>query len=182
MIFSVGFPTLSYERACDFRQYLRTTGRSLTVQLNMEKEKTPMPAKKQIILGCMWDSAKARVRTAPVKVVKYLRRIKNMLQSRTSSVEDLQKLHGNLNYASEVSPFGRPFLAALITPTIGKEPKDLVDVTPLAKMGLRIWYKILLANRGTSFSFILNQLPRSDYGIFADASKEWGIGGCCGPF
>ena len=96
-------------------------------------------------------------------------------------MESLLKLHGNLNYAAEVSPFGRPFLAALTTPTVGKDLKDNVEVTSLAKMGLRIWKKILRANRGTTFSFILSQLPSSDHAIFADAAGEWGIGGCCGP-
>ena len=139
-----------------------------------------MPARKQIILGCMWDSVKARVRTSPKKIIKYLSRIEQLLRSDTSTVENLLKIHGNLNYAAEVSPFGRPFLAALIRPTVGKKPKDSVEVTSLARMGLRIWKKILSANRGTTFSFILSQLPSSDYAIFADAAGEWGIGGCCG--
>ena len=104
-----------------------------------------------------------------------------LLQSDTSTVKNLLKIHGNLNYAAEVSPFGRPFLAALIAPTVGKELNDTVEVTALARVGLRTWKKILRANKGTIFSFILSQLPSSDYAIFADAAEEWGIGGCCGP-
>ena len=37
-----------------------------------------------------------------------------------------------------------------------------------------------MANRGLSFKFVLNKLPRCDLDIFVDASLEWGIGGCCG--
>ena len=49
-----GFPNCnSYELACDFRQYLVNNGRALTIVLNMDEQKTPMPAEKQIILGCM---------------------------------------------------------------------------------------------------------------------------------
>ena len=91
------------------------------------------------------------------------------------------KVHENLNYAAGVTPFGRPFLAPLTSATVGKEPTDAVPVTPIIKIGLRIWERILRANRGSTFSFILNELPRSEYAIFVDASTEWGIGGCCGP-
>ena len=85
-----------------------------------------------------------------------------------------------MNYAAEVTPFGRPFLAPLITPTIGRKAKDVVTLPPLAKTGLRIWSKILIANRGSSFAFILNDLPRAKNAIFVDASTEWGVGGCYG--
>ena len=48
------------------------------------------------------------------------------------------------------------------------------------KMNLRLWKIILTWNRGSGFDFVLNRLPRSENDIFVDASKEWGIGGCCG--
>ena len=85
-----------------------------------------------------------------------------------------------MNYAAEVTAFGRPFLAPLITPTIGRQAKDVVTLPPLAKVGLRIWSKILSANRGSSFAFILNDLPRAKNAIFVDASTQWGVGGCYG--
>ena len=47
-------------------------------------------------------------------------------------------------------------------------------------MCLRVWYKILVANRGISLAFVLNSLQRCTDDIFVDASTEWGIGGCCG--
>ena len=49
-----GFPNCgSFEKACDFREYLCKTGKSLTVEFNMKPSKTPMPAKMQVILGCL---------------------------------------------------------------------------------------------------------------------------------
>ena len=71
-------------------------------------------------------------------------------------------------------------MAPLITPTINKKAKDVVEITPLAHMSLRIWKKILRANRGSSFTFILSQLPAARDIMFVDAATEWGIGGCCG--
>ena len=170
----------SYHRALAFRNYLCVTGKSLTVEFNMKIKKTPLPATQQIILGCMWDSKLERVRTSPDKRIKYLKRIEELLGKTVTTVKSLQKIHGNLNYAAEVTPFGRPFLAPLVTPTIGKEPAEVVTVPPLAKVSLRIWARILRANRGSSFAFILNNLPKAKNAVFVDASTEWGVGGCYG--
>ena len=49
-------------------------------------------------------------------------------------------------------------------------------------MGLRIWRKMIVRNRGLSYKFILGKLPRSEFDIFVDASETWGIGGCCGIY
>ena len=88
-------------------------------------------------------------------------------------------MHGNLNYASGVSPFGRPFLGPLMSLATRHGRKEVVSIPPVVKMCLRVWLKLLVANRGISFAFIL-KLPPSAEDVFVDASTEWGIGGCCG--
>ena len=103
-----------------------------------------------------------------------------MLSSSSVCVEDIQTLHGNLNYAAGVTPFGRPFLAHLTNAVGGASRKDRICISELVKMCLRLWKTILTSNRGISFDFLLNRLPRCETDIFVDASKEWGIGGCCG--
>ena len=47
-------------------------------------------------------------------------------------------------------------------------------------MAIEIWILILRANRGITFEYILNKMPRAQFGWFVDASTSWGIGGCCG--
>ena len=89
-------------------------------------------------------------------------------------------MHGNLNYAAEVAPFGRPFLAHLTNAISAANQDGFVRVTEIMRMGLRIWLRILLHNRGVSFDFVLGKLPRCSHDIFVDASTEWGIGGCYG--
>ena len=103
-----------------------------------------------------------------------------MLSSSSVCVEDIKTLHGNLNYAAGVTPFGRPFLAHLTNAAGGASRKDRICISELMKMCLRLWKTILTSNRGISFDFLLNRLPRCETDIFVDASKEWGIGGCCG--
>ena len=85
-----GFPhSLSYEKAFRFREYLCKVGKSLTVEFNTKVEKTPLPARRQVILGCLWDSVSARVRTSIKKRSKYLKRIHHKIESSTTTVEDL---------------------------------------------------------------------------------------------
>ena len=79
-----------------------------------------------------------------------------------------------------MSPFGRPFLAALTIAISGRDLRETVPVTKTMRGGLEIWDRILAANEGVSFDFILGQLPRCHSDIFVDASTEWGIGGHCG--
>ena len=89
-------------------------------------------------------------------------------------------LHGNLVFAAGVAQFGRPFLASLSSLVAGKKKWEVVTLTKLARLSLRVWKRMLLSNRGLSFDYILGNLPRSKYDIFVDASTSWGIGGCCG--
>ena len=97
----------------------------------MKVTKTPLPAERQIILGCQYDSTAQHVKTAPNKRRKYLRRIQNLLEKSSSTVEMILQLHGNLNYAALVAPFGKPFLAPLTACTRGHKDQDIVPVTKL---------------------------------------------------
>ena len=150
----------SYDRALHFRNYLCSTGEKLTISFNMKINKTPLPARQQVILGCLWDSVERRVRTAEKKRKKYRRKIASFLSKSTTTTEDILKLHGSLNYAAQVAPFGRPFLAPLTNLTTYKEPRDKVVIDDLTRKGLGIWEKILRVNRGISFDFVLSKLPR----------------------
>ena len=128
----------SYEKACHFRAYLCRIGELLTIKFNRKPTKTPLPSKRQIILGCLWNSVDRRVRTSEKKKRKYLARIMNLLSRDNASVKEILQIHGNLNYAAEVIPFGRPFLAPLSNLTVEHEQKDMVNICPLSKMGLRV--------------------------------------------
>ena len=103
----------SYERAMLFRKYICETGASLTIRFNMKETKTPLPSTKQVILGCLYDAINRRIRTAEKKREKYFTRILHVMASRTTSVKEMQQLHGNLNFAAQTAPYGRPFLAHL---------------------------------------------------------------------
>ena len=170
----------SYGRALAFRKYIHDTGTALTLKFNMLVHKSPLPAKQQVVLGCLYDSSKRHVRTAEKKRVKYLQYIRLHLKSPKTTLQMIQKLHGYLNFAAEVAPFGRPFLACLTNAIRTADEDGNVVITDSIKQSLRVWARILTANRGVSFTFVLGNLPRCPDDIFVDASEAWGIGGCCG--
>ena len=102
----------------------------------------------------------------------YRKKIKEVIKVEYTSVTDIQKLHGYLNYAAGVEPFGRPFLAALTIAISRRQQNEEVRVTKEMRTCLRIWDNILNSNVGLSFDFILGKLPRSPYDEFVDASTE----------
>ena len=176
-----GFPhNKSLGLALHFRRYLVSTGASLTFIFNPKPTKTPLPARKQVILGCLYDSVARRIRTAQEKREKYILRIRNILRKKEASVSEILQLHGNLNYAAGVSPFGRPFLSTLTAAIRGRKTSEVVPLPKTMASALRIWRSILFANRGVTFDFVLGNLPRCPDDIFVDASTEWGLGGVCG--
>ena len=128
----------SFEPARHFREFMCSTGAFLTITFNLEVSKTPPPAKRQKILGRIFDSVTRRVTTAPDKREKYLVRLRAMCRDATTTRKLLEKLHGNLAYAAGVEPFGRPFLAPLTTAMCGSKEGDAIVLPSQAKMGLRV--------------------------------------------
>ena len=53
----------SFGRALDLHRYMCETGASLTLVFNPQPKKTPLLARKQVILGRLYDSISRRVRT-----------------------------------------------------------------------------------------------------------------------
>ena len=172
--------TPNVARATHFRGWMCAAGKHLTMKFNMKPKKTPPPARKQTILGRRFNSTTRRITTDRTKREKYLGRVRSMILEPTTTRKKLEKLHGCLSYVADIEPFGRPFLAHLTNAMSGTKPNEEIVLSPQTKMGLKVWFCILYQNKGISFDFVLNRLPRTEFCIFADASTSWGIGGCCG--
>ena len=135
-------------------------------------KKSPIPARRQIILGCLYDSIARRIKTAEKKKTKYIQRIAQIVMTDRTTTPEILRLHGKLSYAAVVTPFGRPFLPALFDLIKHKRPTEVVNIRESTKLSLHIWLKILDSNRGISYDFVLNKLPRAKNPIFVDASTE----------
>ena len=127
-----------YEVAVKLREFICEMGKRLTFVFNEKPHKTPLPAKQQVILGCLYDSVAKRMMSSAEKVFKYVTRIDAILASETVQVLDLMSLHGNLCFAANVAPFGKPFLAAISCLMAGRHRYDTVRLNDMSKMGLRI--------------------------------------------
>ena len=91
-----------------------------------------------------------------------------------------EKLVGNLTYAAQVAPFGRPFLSALSEQLSNTKHQNFITVSNSVRSALLIWKIILMCNRELSFNFILGRLPRAKNEWFIDASTNFGCGGLVG--
>ena len=161
----------SYELALNLRMYILSTGAKLTFIFNKKPHKTPLPSRQQVILGCLYDSTLKKMKSSGSKVTKYVGRIDELLANGMAQAVDVMSLHGNLCFAANVAPFGKPFLAALSALVVGRKKSDVVALEELSIMCLRIWKKMLTINRGLPYAFVLGELPRSRDDIFVDASE-----------
>ena len=116
---------------------------------------------------------------APPKCVKYTQRLKILLQNKSSSSKDIEKLVGNLVYASWVIPFGRPFISHISYFISRKDETKIVTLDQFALSACEIWIELINRNRGLSFAFISGDLPFQKNEWFVDASAH-GFGGFCG--
>jgi len=128
----------SFEAALSLRNFLCDKGEELTFVFNRKPNKTPMPARQQVILGCLYDSTTRKMRSSANKVKKYVARIDKALRGDTVTAQEIMSLHGNLVFAANVAPFGRPFLAPLSSLVAGRRKGDAIKLTALARLSLGV--------------------------------------------
>ena len=71
----------SFQLALSLRDFTCDKGEQLSLVFNRKQHKTPLPARRQVILGCLYDSVQRRVRLTEKKVTKYTARIDEALDS-----------------------------------------------------------------------------------------------------
>ena len=78
------------------------------------------------------------MKSAESKVQKYVKRIDELLTTNGARADTVMSIHGNLTFAANVAPFGRPFLATLSNLLIGRKKRDFIEIGKLAALSLRI--------------------------------------------
>ena len=87
------------------------TDMGFTLETVVNSAKTEGPATSLVILGLLYCSRSKVCRLDPAKVTKYAVRISKLLAAGVASSKDLERIVGNLQFASWVEPFGRPLLS-----------------------------------------------------------------------
>ena len=118
-----------FGKSLALRRYICDTGATLTICFNLKPTKTPLPARRQVILGRVYDSLARRVKTSEKKRSKYLQKISKIRNSRLATVTEIQQVHGYLNYVASIAPFGRPFLTLLTMAIRGLKRSIPVKIT-----------------------------------------------------
>ena len=106
----------------------------------------------------MYDAVHRKCSLPPKKVAKYLSRIKEILLKNQTTSKELERLVGNLVWASYVEPWGRPFLSALSSKIKRQKPWARIAITGYVKTSLIIWQALLKSNRGLTYDYILGKL------------------------
>ena len=171
-----------YNEALRFRKFLITVISALTVVFKPKEKKTPLPTTSPFIIGRLFNSITRRINTAESKRTKYRLRRASMLIIDTTTRNELERIHGFLNYMAYVKPFGRPLLRHLTDAMAGMKEGEPITLSPLARLSLKIWDLILEKNKCISMDCVLKRLPRAQSDIFVDASGSWGVGGFYGRF
>ena len=65
-------------------------------------------------------------------------RIRQLLAMTSTTLHTLQQIHGNLNYAAEVAPFGKPFLAHLTNAIASADNSEVIMIRESVKVSLRL--------------------------------------------
>ena len=132
------------------------TGIVTSARVNFTKCHGPSQLLK--ILGMIYDAVHRKCSLPPKKVAKYLGRIHEILLTNQTTSKELERLVGNLVWASYVEPWGRPFLSALSSKINRQKPYASVPITGYIKTSLIIWQALLKRNRGLSYDYILGKL------------------------
>ena len=93
--------------------------------------------------------------------------------------KDIERTLRYLCFTSLAVPFGRPIMSAIAACINHFDPCARVDLNHNANVALKIQEIILIKNCGSSYDFLLYQIPWATEEIFVDASS-WGIGGFLG--
>ena len=111
----------------------------------------------------LYDAKVKKCSLPPEKVSKYINRVDKILLKKHTSSKELERLVGNLVWASYVEPWGRPFLSALSSKIQRLKPEAVIPVDEYTQASLFIWRSILKFNHGLSFNYILGRLKHGSH-------------------
>ena len=145
--------------------------------------KIAAPAKKQKLLGFMFDILLQILYVPSEKVDRICKAIDELISNRQRTKADIQSIRGKIGWASQVIRASKIFLRGLDA-TIAKNKKDWKQKgATLTKENIRdleFWKKVLKSSRNQmTFEYYLRNLKKGDIHIWTDAatSEGTGIGG-----
>ena len=150
----------------------------------IKPSKVRPPATSQDLLGLVYDTRKQEVSVPLLKVSRYLRDVRSIIDGSLKSCtkQFLESLYGRLLYASHIVRPGKAFLMRLYRlKECKKHMNQIIDLSHSRKTvaaalaDLRWWSTNFMRSNKLSFRQALGLLPRFE--VWTDASGTLGIGG-----
>ena len=92
----------TYDQTLQLKNEIIATGQATTAKAN--RSKCHGPSQKLKILGMMYDATAKRCTLPQPTIERYISRITSILEASSTTSKDLEKLVGNLVWASYVEP------------------------------------------------------------------------------
>jgi hypothetical protein len=135
---------LASEFTEEFRHVCGSVGAKLAPDCD-KFEKAFVSSKFGKVLGTMFDSRSLSWKSPDEKRIKYLNKIKQVYETNTVSLEEMQSLMGSLNHAGQLSPFMACYRFNLnkCLGFLQTHPDQKIQLSYEAREELRVWANFL---------------------------------------
>ena len=160
--------------AFKLKRIFKKSAKNLGILLESKKEVGP--DFEVTFLGILLDTIKMQARIPPEKLSEILDFVKNFRKSNCTTIRELQKCIGKLQFVCKVVRAGRTFIGRLLEPLRGRRrfPSEKISLNVNQVRDLDWWITFLPDYNGVSFFIDKNITPASSLQIICDACNVGG--------
>lgn len=166
------FISLSFDLTCHYLKCWVTLAEDIGVPIKWEKT-TKVPDYVCIFAGVQLNGLSMTASLPNDKLQRYTARVRSLLQSRKATLQDVQSVIGNLQWATGVVIQGKAFLRRLINLTIGvRKPYYYVTLNSEAQADLKMWEHFLDTHTGKSLFLPSFENSSAVLNLYTDSSSR----------
>ena len=160
--------------ALELKMVFKRIAKNLGILLEDKKEVGP--DFEVVFLGILLDSQKMQARIPPEKLIEILNFVEKFRKSNCTTIRELQKCIGKLQFVCKVVRAGRTFIGRLLEPLRGRRrfPSEKISLSVNQMRDLDWWIKFLPDYNGVSFFIDKNITPANFLQITCDACSVGG--------
>lgn len=146
------------------------------IGIPVNKSKTCLPATVSIVHGIEIDTVKMELRMPLEKVEKIKMALQEMHRKRSTTLKEMQKLTGLLNFATIAVAPGRAFLRRLYDLTCRvQRPSHHLNLNSEARADLKAWYTFIQEYNGRSLFLHEYWISSKQLHLYTDAASTVGL-------
>ena len=153
----------------------------LEIGVPLAPEKTMGPLQAMQFAGIFLDSQDMSASLPEDKITKFMGYLDEVINSKSSTLKQVQSLTGMLNFACSVVEPARAFSRRLYDLTLGiTQPHHRIRITRSVREDLQVWRTFLLSYNRKSFFLDYKFLSQNILRFYTDSSSTIGYGGVFG--